>query len=342
MTFPLTTGFNGISNNNGEYQNQGVEIDVNANLINKKDFTWTANFNIAYNKNKILKLPYNGLENNRQSGTEIYTGNGNETTFVGGVQEGITPNNVIVGYVTDKMVRSEKDLVEGYADVSQPRVAVYYGEEGLKKVRAAGWTGTAYELEPGDLMFKDINGDGIITSYDRQVIGNITPKWNGGLSTTLKYKGLSLYVRTDFGLGFTSYDGLRQWIDGCAQGAYGMTTAVWDTWTPENPNAKYPRYVWADMLGKTNYNRTSDFWTTKGNYLAFREVQLSYTLPKAWVQKFNCQNLTLSVTGQNLGYLTSSACAIPDYTQYTYGETGGNGGVNPLPVTVLFGLNVTF
>jgi hypothetical protein len=96
------------------------------------------------------------------------------------------------------------------------------------------------------------------------------------------------------------------------------------------------------MLGKTNYNRTSDFWATKGNYLAFREVQLSYTLPKAWVQKFNCQNLTLSVTGQNLGYLTSSACAIPDYTQYTYGETGGNGGVNPLPVTVLFGLNVTF
>ena len=158
----------------------------------------------------------------------------------------------------------------------------------------------------------------------------------------MKYKGLSLYVRTDFGLGFTTYDGFGQWVNGCAQGAYNMTTDVWDTWTEDNPNAKYPKYVWADFLGKNNWNRTSDFWATKGNYLAFREVQLSYTLPKNWVNKFRCQNLTLSVTGQNLGYLTSSSTPIPDYAQYSHGNTGGYGGTYPLPVTVLFGLNVTF
>ena len=341
LSLPSTTGWSSVTNNNGKFRNRGIEVDVNANLLNTKDFTWTANFNIGYNKNTIVELPYNGLDKNRQGGTEIYTGKGNETKFVGGYQEGLTPNNVIVGYSVNKMVRKDADFVDGYADVSQTN-AMYYGEKGLAKLKEYGWTGKAYELQKGDLMFKDINGDGIITKYDQKVVGTVTPKWNGGLSTNLKYKGLSLYVRTDFGLGFTSYDGLRYWMNGCAQGSYNMTTDVRDSWTEENPNAKYPRYVWADQNGPTNWVRTSDYWTTNGSYLAFREVQLSYSLPKAWTQKFRCQNLTLSVTGQNLGYLTNAASAIPDYTQYTSGWTSGWGGTNPPSPTVLFGLNVTF
>ena len=156
------------------------------------------------------------------------------------------------------------------------------------------------------------------------------------------WKGLSLYLRTDFGLGFDSYDGIRQWFNGCAQGNYNMTTDIWDSWTPENPNAKYPRYDYADQLGKNNYVRTSEYWITKGNYLAFRELQLSYTLPTNICNKFHCQGLTVSVTGQNLGYWTSSATPIPDYVQFTDGNTSGNGGTYALPRTVLFGLNITF
>lgn len=341
LSLPSTTGFGSITNNNGKFRNRGVEIDINANLLKKKDFSWTLGANISYNKNTVVELPYNGLDKNRQGGTEIYTGNGNETYYVGGLQEGRTPYDVIVGYGVDKMVRSESDLVNGYCDMSQS-IAVYYGDKGYQKLKDAGWTGKAYELACGDLMFEDINGDGIIDSYDRKVLGTSTPKWNGGLNTTVSWKGLSLYLRTDFGLGFTTYDGLKQWIDGCAQGSYNMTTDIWDSWTPENPNAKYPRYVWADQLGKNNYVRTSEFWATKGNYLAFRELSLSYDLPKYICGKFRCQGLKLSVTGQNLGYWTSSASAIPDHTQYTNGNTAGWGGTYALPRTVLFGLDITF
>ena len=341
LVLPSTTGWSSITNNNGKFRNRGIEIDINANLLKMKDFSWTLGANISYNKNTVVELPYNGLDKNRQGGTEIYTGNGNETYYVGGLQEGVTPYDVIVGYGVDKMVRSESDLVDGYCDMSQS-IAVYYGDKGYQKLQDAGWTGKAYELECGDLMFEDINGDGIIDSYDRKVLGTNTPKWNGGLNTTFTWKGLSLYLRTDFGLGFTTYDGLKQWIDGCGQGAYSMTTDIWDSWTPENPNAKYPRYVWADQLGKNNYIRTSEFWATKGNYLAFRELQLSYDLPKSFCSKFRCEGLRLSVTGQNLGYWTSSASAIPDYTQYTDGNTAGWGGTYALPRTVLFGLDITF
>lgn len=341
LSLPSTTGWSSITNNNGKFRNSGIEIDINANLMRTKDFSWTLGANISYNKNTVVELPFNGLDRNRQGGTEIYTGNGDETYFVGGLQEGKTPYNVIVGYGVQKMARTEADLVDGYCDMSQS-IAVYYGDKGLQKLKDAGWTGKKYELACGDLMFEDINNDGIIDSYDRKVIGNQTPKWNGGFNTTLSWKGLTLYLRTDFGLGFTSYDGLKQWIDGCAQGAYSMTTDIWDSWTPENPNAKYPRYVWADQLGKNNYIRTSEFWASNGNYLAFRELQLSYELPKNICQKFRCNGLKVSVTGQNLGYLTSSKSAIPDYTQYSTGNTAGWGGTYALPRTVLFGLDITF
>lgn len=341
LPLPPTTGWSSITNNNGKFRNRGIEIDINANLLKRKDITWTLGANIAYNKNTVVELPYNGLEKNRQGATQIYTGNGDKTMYVGGLQEGETPYDVIVGYGVDKMVRSENDLVDGYCDMSQS-IAVYSGQKGYQKLVDAKWTGTAYELAPGDLMYQDINGDGVITSYDQKVIGRYTPKWNGGFNTTFSWKGLSLYLRTDFGLGFESYDGMRQWINGCAQGEYNMTTDIWDSWTPENPNAKYPRYVWADQLGTNNYVRTSEFWVTKGNYLALRELQLSYTLPKNICQKFYCQGLTVSVTGQNLGYWTSSSCAIPDRIQYTNGNTGGYGGTYALPRTVLFGLNITF
>ncbi|MBU3813204.1 MAG: TonB-dependent receptor [Candidatus Bacteroides intestinipullorum] len=341
MPLPPTSGWSSITNNNGKFRNRGIEIDINANLLKIKDFSWTLGANIAYNKNTVVQLPDNGLERNRQSATEIYTGNGDETTFVGGLQEGMTPYDVIVGYGVEKMVRSEADLVDGYCDISQGQ-AVYYGPKGLQRLQEEGWTGNAYELAPGDLMFEDINGDGVIDSYDRKVIGHTTPKWNGGFNTTFSWKGLSLYLRTDFGLGFDSYDGIRQWFNGCAQGNYNMTTDIWDSWTPENPNAKYPRYDYADQLGKNNYVRTSEYWITKGNYLAFRELQLSYTLPTNICNKFHCQGLTVSVTGQNLGYWTSSATPIPDYVQFTDGNTSGNGGTYALPRTVLFGLNITF
>lgn len=341
LSLPPTTGFNSVTNNNGKFRNRGIEIDINANLMKKKDFTWTLGGNIAYNKNTVVQLPFNDLKNNRQGGTEIYTGNGNETHFVGGLQEGQTPYNVLVGYGVNKMVRTEKDLVDGYCDISQS-IAVYYGEKGLQKLKDAGWTGKTTELARGDLMFEDINNDGKIDSYDRKVLGNTTPKWNGGFNTTLSWKGLSLYLRTDFGLGFVTYDGMKSWINGCAQGSYNMTTDIKDSWTPENPNAKYPRYVWADQLGANNWIRTSELFVTKGNYLAFRELQLSYSLPKNICNKFRCQNLRLSVTGQNLGYLTSSDCAIPDYIVSTDGNNSGWGGAYALPRTVLFGLDITF
>src|SRR5690625_7148518 len=101
-------------------------------------------------------------------------------------------------------------------------------------------------IEPGDARFVDINGDGVIDVYDQIVIGNTTPHWIGGFNTTLQFKGFSLYGRFDYGLGFWTYDNTTPWFLGNMQGTYNATTDVFNTWSPETPDAKYHRYVWAD------------------------------------------------------------------------------------------------
>ena len=113
----------------------------------------------------------------------------------------------------------------------------------------------ALQIAPGDVKWKDINNDGTIDAFDQVVMGNTTPHWFGGFNTTLTWKGLTLYGRFDFALDYWIYDNTTPWFLGCMQGGYNTTTDVFNTWSEENPNAKYPRYVWADQLGTANYYR---------------------------------------------------------------------------------------
>lgn len=121
----------------------------------------------------------------------------------------------------------------------------------------------------------------------------------------------------------------------CAQGTYNTISETFDTWSVNNPNAKFPTYVWADQLGKRNYCRESSMFAYRGDYLAFREVSLSYKLPSQWIQKAKLSNVEVSVTGQNLGYLTAAKHLFSP-------EQANNNGGYPLPRTIILGLNVTF
>ena len=90
LSFPTSTGFSSVTNNNGEFRNQGIEIELSGKIIDSKDWTWSASGNIAFNKNKIVSLPDNGMERNRINAFQVYTGNGDEKKWVGGQQEGHT------------------------------------------------------------------------------------------------------------------------------------------------------------------------------------------------------------------------------------------------------------
>lgn len=338
FALPSTTGFSSITNNNGEFKNQGVELEISGKILEKKDFNWSISGNISYNKNIVVSLPNNGLERNRQGGTEIYTGNGDETKFVGGYQEGQEPG-LMVGYKFEGIYKSADEIPGNLiVKTGNDQGKYQYGPDAYAALTPAQQR-NAVLIEPGDAKWKDINGDGEIDNYDRIVIGNTTPRVMGGFNTTLNYKQFRLYGRFDYGLGFWTYDQARPWFLGNMQGTYNTTTDVFDTWSTENPNAKYPRYVWADQLGAGNVNRTSTLFAHRGNYLAFRELSLAYSLPANIAEKLYMQNMSVSVTGQNLGYIKTAPVPNPERA---YGGGVASGAGYGLPRTILFGINLTF
>ncbi|NLZ96316.1 MAG: TonB-dependent receptor [Bacteroidales bacterium] len=338
FALPSTTGFSSITNNNGEFRNQGVELEISGKILEIKDFNWSMSGNISYNKNTVVSLPNNGLERNRQGGTEIYTGKGDETKFVGGYQEGHEPGQM-VGYKFEGIYKSVDEIPGNLiVKTGNDQGKYQYGPDAYAALTAAQ-QGNAVLIEPGDAKWKDINGDGVIDNFDRIKIGNTTPRVMGGFNTTLNYKQFRLYGRFDFALGFWTYDQARPWFLGNMQGTYNSTTDVFDTWTTENPNAKYPRYVWADQLGTGNVNRTSTLFAHRGNYLAFRELSLAYDLPANIAKKLYMQNMSLSVTGQNLGYIKTAPVPNPEQA---YGGGVASGAGYGLPRTILFGINLTF
>ncbi|MFK2229341.1 SusC/RagA family TonB-linked outer membrane protein [Bacteroides fragilis] len=337
FSLPSTTGFSSIKNNNGKFRNSGVEIELSGKILKTKDWSWEASANISFNKNKVVALPENGLDLNRQGGQQIYTGkqlaDGTyEKKWVGGYQEGQEPG-VLVVYKSDGIYRSwdeiPGDLVITSGNYFGKKM---YGPDAWKKLTKEQQK-NALPIMPGDMKWKDINGDKIIDSYDQVVAGNTSPHWIGGFNTTLRWKNFQLYGRFDFALDYWIYDHtLPEIFLACAQGTYNTTKEVFNTWSDENPNAKYPRYAY--VLTNANYARNSTMFAHKGNYLAIREISLSYSLPKVWANKAYCQRVDVSITGQNLGYITSANVASP--------EVSNAGSGYALPRTLLFGLNVTF
>ena len=343
FSLPSTTGFSSIKNNNGEFRNRGLEIELSGKIINTKDWKWSMSGNISYNKNKVISLPDNGLERNRQDGQQIYTGekitkeNGEieyVKRWVGGTQVGMEPGTMVV-YKSEGVYRSwdeiPGDLVVTSGNYFGKKL---YGPEAWKKLTKAEQK-DALPIMPGDMKWKDINGDKIIDQYDQVELGNTIPHWTGGFNTTLRWKNLQLYGRFDFALDYWIYDHTTPEIFlACAQGTYNTTTDVYNTWSEDNPNAKYPRYAYADVLTNANYARNSTMFAYKGNYLAIRELSLTYSLPELWAKKVFCQKVDVSITGQNLGYITAANVASP--------EVSSAGSGYALPRTLLFGLNVTF
>lgn len=345
-TLTPTSGFTSIRSNNGELRNQGIELEVSARLLQTKDWSWNAGFNVGYNKNTVVSLPYKkDAPRNQQGAALVYTGSSHtnasgqieyDMDYIGGYQEGQEPNQIVV-YKYLGMYRSD-DEVPGdlVVETGNPSGFKLYGPAKYNALSAKEKE-TALPIKAGDAIWQDVNGDGKIDQYDRVLLGSSVPRVTGGFNTTLRYKGLQLYVRTDFALGHWVLDESTAWIMGNYQGTYNTTTLTEDSFTEDNPNASYPRYLWFDQAG--NYRSGSTLFAYRGDYLALRELSLSYSLPKHWAKKVFCQDITLSVTGQNLGYLSAATktITVPE------ASTGGGGADRyPIPRKLLLGLNVTF
>lgn len=348
LSLPSYTGFDTYKTNLGSLRNSGFEVEGNLNLItNPKGFSWDFSFNASYVHNKIVKLPYNGNENNRQGGSQVWDPKQNRVVWVGGYQEGQTMGD-IYAYKHVKVLRDAnevKQLAGDYKDL----VAGLYGPN----VSAADRQkyGLSKPIEEGDVLWADLNGDNVIDELDRVKVGNIYPKWTGGFSTTLSYKNVSLYGRFDFAVGHTILNMVSMRSLSQSVGFKNIISEGLASWTEENRDTDIPKLYYDDSTAKKNFyrstsggditsvNNRSSAMYEKGDYLALRELTLSWKLPTKWISKAHMTNASVYVTGQNLFYITGYSGTSPE-APLTY--PGVDTGRYPTPRTVLMGVNISF
>jgi hypothetical protein len=185
----------------------------------------------------------------------------------------------------------------------------------------------------GDAKWHQVYKNDTIDSRQSVYVGRSTPQYTGGFSTTLSWKGFTLYGQFDYALDFMISNQIK--LLGLSQAAGGQNGSVdlLKTWSPENPNGTLPRFYWANSSG--NYITSSNIYE-KGDYLALREVTLSYQVSSALITRAlanRIHGLRVYVTGTNLTYFTGYSGNLP--------ETGGaDAGRYALPRSVTFGLNL--
>jgi TonB-linked SusC/RagA family outer membrane protein len=341
LALPGYLGFSSVRTNLGTFQNKGYEFTVNANVLRSPNgLTVDASANISFVKNKILKLPFNGNENNRQGGFQIYDAAQGKVVWVGGLQEG-QPLGAIYGYQQVSIFRDDADVTANAAN----RWDV------IAQIGGPNRPGSN-KITPGDVNWLDVDKNDTLDSRDQVYLGNINPKYTGGFSATVSYKNFSFYTRFDFAVGHTIYNDLVARTLGNFQGTFNYIDLQKSAWSPANTVTDIPKVYYADQVGapagKKNYTRgnnagqvlngnNSQFYE-KGDYLACREITLSYDFSKAILAKTRVvAGARVFINANNLFYITKFSGNSPEPT--------GNGifaGTYPTPKSFVFGVQVTF
>ena len=183
---------------------------------------------------------------------------------------------------------------------------------------------------PGDIKYKDQDGDGVINSSDRVVIGGTIPRYTYGLSLYGEYKGVDLSLLLQ-GVGeadgFINGQGIQTFIMGGT-----VQEQHKDNWTPENRNAKFPRLA----FNESNNEQNSSFWMKDASYLRLKNLQIGYSLPTKMLKKAYISNLRFYFSGDNL--LTFDKF----WDGFDVEAPVGNGGYYPQMKTFSFGVDIKF
>ena len=299
------TGYATSLRNIGAVTNKGVELEVGAILLDRKDLKWNVNASIAHNKNEVTSL-------------------GNATSIIPSI------GGATLGYISPLIVAVGEPLGTFYG----------YKFKGIvqSEEQAATLTPqTINKLEPGNPYYEDVNGDGVVNTEDQTTLGNSQPKFTYGLNTTLRYKNWDLFVNFAGSYGNKLYNGLATRL---TKGStyYNSLAVVADRWTPSNPSNTVQKAS-NDLTVVSDSRYVED-----ASYLRVKNIQLGYTLAVPQVAKdarlrlyVSLQNF-FTITNYS-GYDPEANRNGIDETSALY--QGIDYGAYPTAKTVLVGFNVT-
>jgi TonB-linked SusC/RagA family outer membrane protein len=296
VTLPDVLGATEPSQNAGMVENTGWELNLTWRDRIGKDLLYSASFNISDVKNKVTSLG------------GVPPTFGDQVRFLG------QPIDAFYGLVADRISQVSDYDYNAATNTYTPKFPVIVGDK----------------MGPGDIMYRDLNKDGVITlADDRQIIGNPFPRYTYGFRSELGYKGI------DFSFFLQGVGKANGYIRGAGRHAYinestNPQEVHRDRWTPDNTDATYPRFTYQ----LAHNQRFSTFWLEDASYLRLKNIQFGYTLPNRLTERYRIGKLRVFFSADNL--LTKS-----DFFYAYDPETPvSTGGYYPQVKTFIMGLNL--
>ncbi len=320
---PTSTGFTTLLENIGNLQNKGLEISVTTTNIKTRNFLWTSSFNISFQGNKVLALT-NGLE----SAPVTISWNNSISSVPAYMLKVGKPLGQMYGMIWDGNYQ--------YSDFTKNTAGQYILKDNVPTNQTARSNSNTALPQPGDIKYKDLNGDGLINASDETVIGRGYPVHFGGFGNNFTYKGFDLNIFFQWSYGNQIQNANRMIFESNSSGI-NQFESVKNRWTPQNQNNTLFRVGGA---GPSYYStRTIE----DGSYLRLKTAQLGYSLPQSLLKKWGVKQIRLYVSGQNLITWTKYTGSDPEVsTFYTTLSPGFDYGAYPRARTYTFGANLTF
>jgi TonB-linked SusC/RagA family outer membrane protein len=345
---PQVTGFSKQQRNIGQTSNRGVELSLNATLVQKKKFQLNTTFNIGINKSKIDKL--DGV--NEKPFTSNWAGTDLKSQDDYRVYVGQTIG-LMYGYVTDGMYTS--DDFQSYNQATR----VYTLKPGVTNVGSfLGGIG----VRPGVMKLKDLNGDGVITAADRQVIGSALPKHTGGFGINALYGDFDLSANFNWVIGNdiynsgkisfnqfyrTSYGNMLNTVNSDSRYRYidGNGNLVTDLAALEklNPNPQ----IWSPFSFGTASPVFHSWAVEDGSFLRLNTLTLGYSLPKQLIANMRMTKFRVYATVYNAFVWTNYSGYDPEVSStrndgYSQLTPGVDYSAYPKSRNYTVGINVSF
>ncbi len=343
---PTSTGYSTQYQNIGSIRNRGVEIVLNSTNISTKDFRWTMDFNIAFNRSKVLDIygdsetTYFLQDYESRMGFKIEVGK-SLGQFYGLIYDGI--------YTTDDFIQNEDGS--------------YTLKDGVASLKGFNRN----SVRPGDVKYKAISGetddDGnpVWSTNDRTVIGNASPDFTGGWNNTFTYKSFDLSVFMTFSYGNDVFNMSTQRFIGpylANQNTLSVMAnrfTLIDPLTGEestnlarlaelNPHQYSSNVMWnISTNNKTAISDYSSYYIEDGSYLRLSTITLGYTFPKRLVQYAKLNNARVYFTLNNIYTFTDYTGYDPEVSATSSALTPGiDNSSYPRSKSWVIGVNLTF
>jgi TonB-dependent starch-binding outer membrane protein SusC len=299
----LSGTYESVPFNTGTLQNRGIDLTLSGRIASAKSFEWTANGVVSTYKNKVISL---GLLSGTLDAGFARIGGGSLRTAQG------APANFFYGFVTEGIFQNYKEIAD-------------------HAVQTAGTDATT-STAPGDIKFKDLNGDGIINDGDRTNIGNSNPTFTFGLTNYIKFKNFELTIFLQGSQGNKVLNFTRWYTEGgVSNGNY--SNKVLERWVGPGTSNTQPRVT----LDDPNKNsRVSDRFVEDASYVRIKNLRIAYNIPARWATLINLKKAQFYVSSQNLLTITKYTGLDP--------EVGGGVdiGFYPQARTFIAGVTVDF